>query len=79
MFKASNLSLKIFLGAFLYGSCGLMVPIADANIIDDNYGGGAGSFELGTFINGGGSMWLTPGATTMWAGRWVDLMMVWIG
>ena len=44
---------------------------AEADIIDDSYGAGAGSFELGNFINGGGNphgaglgyMGLLPGDT----------------
>lgn len=44
-----------------------------ANIIDDTYGVGAGSFELGSFVNGGGIpyaqgpdyMGLAPGDTTI--------------
>ena len=46
---------------------------AEANFIDDSYGAGAGSFELGNFVNGGGNpnaagpdyMGLLPGDTTI--------------
>jgi hypothetical protein len=57
-------------GMFLY--CTTLV--ANANIIDDTYGVGAGSFELGNFVNGSGStpyypnagyMGLAPGDTTI--------------
>ena len=32
----------------------MVSPVPDANIIDATHGFGAGSFELGTFVNGGG-------------------------
>ena len=35
----------------LFAAC---IGSAQANIIDDTYGVGAGSFELGNFVNGGG-------------------------
>jgi len=39
---------------------------ANANLIDDTYGVGAGSFELGTFVdNGIGFMGLAPGSATI--------------
>ncbi|MEQ1601032.1 MAG: DUF642 domain-containing protein [Methylophilaceae bacterium] len=49
------------------------VGIAQANIIDDTYGAGAGGFELGNFVSGGGLtdawgqdyMGLAPGDTTI--------------
>ena len=56
MFKVSNSSLRIFLGAFLGATWGLMPGTANANIIDSTYGAGAGSFELGNFVNGGGTL-----------------------
>ena len=69
MFKElikSNLSLKITVLTFLYAVCNLMLATANANIIDSTYGPGAGSFELGTFLdNGYGFMPLTPGSTTI--------------
>ena len=47
---------------FLIGTAGMTT----ANIIDDIYGAGAGSFELGNFFDGGGAyMWLSPGATNI--------------
>ena len=72
MFKVSNSSLRIFLGTFLGATCSLMLPTASANIIDSTYGAGAGSFELGAFVNGGGNpnsagpdyMGLFPGDNT---------------
>jgi hypothetical protein len=68
MFKVSNSSLRIFLGAFLCVAWGLILPTANANIIDDTYGVGAGSFELGAFVNNGFDyMALAPGATTITA------------
>lgn len=47
-----------------------MAGMASANMIDDTYGSGVGSFELGNFINGGGNggygyMGLLPGDTTI--------------
>ena len=52
--------------ASLCAACGLMLPTANANIIDSIYGAGASSFELGTFMdNGFGYMGLAPGATTI--------------
>jgi len=68
MFKVSNSSLRIFLGAFLGATCGLMLPTANANIIDSTYGAGAGSFELGAFVDnsgGNGYMSLAPSDTTI--------------
>ena len=74
MFKVSNSSLKIFLGA-LGAAWGLMLPTANANIIDSTYGAGAGSFELGNFVNGGGTppqgfdyMGVAPGDSTTMTG-----------
>ena len=65
-FKVSNSSLRIFLGAFLGAAWGLMPPTANANIIDDTYGAGAGGFELGAFVNDGSDyMSLPPGDTTI--------------
>jgi hypothetical protein len=58
----------------LCGILFLISPITNANIIDDTHGVGAGSFELGIFVNGSGStpffvnagyMGLAPGATTI--------------
>ena len=43
---------------------GLLAVTADANLIDDTHGAGAGSFELGTFVNGGGVLPF-PGADYM--------------
>jgi hypothetical protein len=64
--KAMMTKTKIFLGAFLCAACSLMLPTANANIIDSTYGAGAGSFELGNFVdNGGGFMSLVPGDTTI--------------
>jgi hypothetical protein len=69
MFKVSNLGLKIALGASLYAAGGVMLPTANANLIDDAYGIGAGSFELGQFtpigINELSFMVLAPGSTTI--------------
>jgi Protein of unknown function (DUF642)/PEP-CTERM motif len=67
MTKVSKLNLIIFLCAFLYASYGsLMLPTANANIIDSTYGVGAGSFELGGFVDAGsGYMWVKPGETTI--------------
>ena len=58
---------QCFLGALLSATCVFAPLSVHANIIDDTYGVGAGSFELGTFVNGdpSGSMWLNPGATTI--------------
>lgn len=67
MFKVSNLGPKIVLGASLYAAFGLISPTANANLIDLTYGVGAGSFELGAFVNTGGLdfMPLSLGATTI--------------
>jgi len=43
--------MKRFLIALVLSACANAVH---ANIIDDVYGSGAGSFELGSFVNGGG-------------------------
>ncbi|MDD5035847.1 MAG: DUF642 domain-containing protein [Methylococcaceae bacterium] len=40
-------------GTFLYAVCSFILPTANANLIDATYGVGAGSFELGNFVNGG--------------------------
>lgn len=56
MLKISNRILKITLGAALFAMCGATSFTANANLIDDVYGIGAGSFELGAFVNGGGDI-----------------------
>ena len=40
---------------YICSALGLSLQTAGANIIDDTYGIGAGSFELGPFANGGGT------------------------
>ena len=61
---------ELIAGMFLFGTA----LVANANIIDDTHGVGAGSFELGNFVNGSGSylyypnagyMGLVPGDTTI--------------
>lgn len=67
IFNAFNPKPSIWLGAFLQTACIFISPTVNANIIDDIYGAGAGSFELGAFIDnsGGGYMRLSPGSTTI--------------
>ncbi len=70
MLTVSRFTRKNFLGLFLSAACVLASPNVVANIIDTTYGVGAGSFELGAFVNNGaGHMGLAPGATTItgWA------------
>lgn len=66
MLTVSRFTRKNFPGLFLSAACVLASPNVVANIIDTTYGVGAGSFELGAFINNGtGSMGLAPSATTI--------------
>jgi len=63
--KRSQSILGIFLiFTFLFVTCGLLVPAAQADIIDDEYGVGAGSFELGDF-SGGIFIPVAPGSPTI--------------
>jgi len=60
------------LKAAAFAAASMMLAASNANIIDDTYGAGAGSFELGSFVNGGGNpnsagngyMGLLPGDNT---------------
>lgn len=55
-----------FIGLFLSAVCVLGSPTVRANIIDSTYGAGAGSFELGNFVNNGiNFMSLAPSATAI--------------
>ncbi len=63
----SRFTHKSFFGALLLSTiCILVSPTVDANIIDDTYGSGAGSFENGTFVDSGGYYMVLPvGSTTI--------------
>lgn len=70
MLAVSRFTRNDFLWISLSAVCILASPTVDANIIDTTYGVGAGSFELGTFVNHACSfcedfMRLAPGATTI--------------
>lgn len=70
MLVLSSVARKSLLGAFLSTTCALASQTVYANLIDTIYGVGAGSFELGEFVNYtcgycNGFMPLPPGAKTI--------------
>jgi hypothetical protein len=70
--RKKNMKKKLLVGLAI-GVLVARVGSAEANIIDSTYGAGAGSFELGNFVNGGGNpnaagsgyMGLLPDDTTI--------------
>ncbi len=61
-------SKRFLTGASIFATCCCILPnAANANIINDTYGAGAGSFELGNFVQNAGAdaMWINVGGTSI--------------